>query len=157
MTDLGASYDPRTINEPPFKPSNEPSFFKSEKKKSTTSKKQTSSIEDWQASDDLIASCLAIPNTVNLHIEQELEKFKDYYLSKGEQRADWNASFRNWWRNAIDRQKNRPATRRNFNQPLSLSDKARRANEAFLSSNPETTSSNAAIFEHIAQEATEAC
>lgn len=150
MTDLGTSYDPRTVKEPSVKPSTEPSFFKHEQKKRNASNKQTSSIEGWQASDDLIAACLAMPNTVNLHIERELEKFKDYYLAKGEQRADWNASFRNWWRNAIDRQQNRPATSRNFNQPLSLSDKARRANEAFLSSNSETTSSNADIIEHIA-------
>jgi hypothetical protein len=157
MTYSGALGDPRTINESSVKPSTEPSFFKHEKKKSTTSKKQTSSIDDWQASGSLINDCLAMPNCTSIDIDQELEKFTDYYLSRGEQRANWDASFRNWWRNAIDRQKNRPATRRNFNQPLSLSDKARRANEAFLSSNPETTSSNAAIFEHIAQEATEAC
>lgn len=150
MTDGGASCDYRTINESSVKPSNEPSFFKRDKKEATTTKKTTVFIDEWQASDDLIMSCLAMPNYTKIDIQHELEKFKDYYLSKGEQRADWNASFRNWWRNAIDRQKNRPATSRNFNQPMSLSDKARRANEAFLSSNPETTSSNAAIFEHIA-------
>lgn len=157
MTDGGASGDYRTVKEPSTKPLVEPSFSLREKKKTTTSKKPTSSIEDWQAPNDLITACLAMPNCHNIDINQELEKFKDYYLSKGEQRADWNASFRNWWRNAIDRQKNRPATSRNFNQPLSLSDKARRANEVFLSLNPESTSSNADIIEHIALEGNGLC
>ena len=151
MTDGGASGDYRTVKEPSTKPLVEPSFFKCEKKGETTSKKSITAIEDWQASDSLITACLAMPNCTNIDIQHELEKFKDYYLAKGEARASWDASFRNWWRNAIERQKTKPAANsRNFNQPLSLSDKARRANEAFLSSNPETTSSNAAIFEHIA-------
>lgn len=158
MTDGGASGDYRTIIESSVEPSGEPSFFKCEKKRETTSKKSITTIEDWQASDSLINTCLAMPNTANLHIEQELEKFKDYYLAKGEARANWDASFRNWWRNAIERHKTKPAANnRNFNQPLSLSDKARRANEAFLSSNPETTSSNADIIEHIAWEAIQTC
>jgi hypothetical protein len=151
MTDSGASEDPRTINESSVKPSTESSCYKRDKKEATTTKKMTVFIDDWQASDSLITACLAMPNSININIDEELEKFRDYYLSKWEARADWNASFRNWCRNAIDRQKNRPAANsRNLNQPMSLSDKARRANEAFLSSNPETTSSNADIIEHIA-------
>jgi DNA-binding MarR family transcriptional regulator len=138
MTDLGASYDPRTVKEPSVKPSNEPSFFKREKKEATTTKKITVFIDEWQASDDLIMSCLAMSNGINSDINEELEKFKDYYLAKGEARANWDASFRNWLRNAIDRQKNRPAANsRYFNQPLSISDKASQANEAFLNSTAE--------------------
>ena len=137
MTDGRASDDPRTVIEPSVKPSNEPSFFKRDKKEATTTKKTTVFIDEWQPSDQLITDCLERLLGMDIDIHQELEKFKDYYLSKGEQRADWNASFRNWWRNAIDRQKNRPATSRNFNRPLSLSDKASQANEAFLNSTAE--------------------
>lgn len=138
MTDGRASDDPRTVIEPSVKPSNEPSFFKRDKKEATTTKKTTVFIDEWQVSDDLIMSCLAMPNCTNIDIQHELEKFKDYYLSKGEQRADWNASFRNWWRNAIARQLTKPAINgRYVNQPLSISDKASQANEAFLNSSPE--------------------
>lgn len=138
MTDGGASDDHRTVIEPPVKPSGEPSFFKCKKKGETTSKKSITAIEDWQVSDSLITTCLAMPNTANLNIDQELEKFKDYYLAKGEARANWDASFRNWWRNAIDHQKTKPAVNsRYLNQPLSISDKASQANEAFLNSTAE--------------------
>jgi hypothetical protein len=138
MTYSGALGDPRTINESSVKPSTEPSFFKHEKKKRNASNKQTSSIEDWQASDELITTCVTMPNSTNIDIKQELEKFKDYYLAKGEARANWDASFRNWLRNAIDRQKNRPAANsRYFNQPLSISEKASQANQAFLNSTAE--------------------
>jgi hypothetical protein len=79
-----------------------------------------------------------MPNCTSIDIDQELEKFKDYYLAKGEARANWDASFRNWLRNAIDRQKNRPAANsRYFNQPLSISEKASQANQAFLNSTAE--------------------
>jgi hypothetical protein len=138
MTYSGALGDPITINESSVKPSTEPSFFKHEKKKRNASNKQTSSIEDWQASDELITTCVTMPNSTNIDIKQELEKFKDYYLAKGEARANWDASFRNWLRNAIDRQKNRPAANsRYFNQPLSISEKASQANQAFLNSTAE--------------------
>lgn len=33
-------------------------------------------------------------------IDQEVEAFRDYWLSKGETRADWNASLRTWITNA---------------------------------------------------------
>jgi hypothetical protein len=138
MTDGGARDDYRTVKEPSVQPLDEPSFFKREKKEATTTKKSAIYIDDWQASESLITTCLAIPNSTDIDINQELEKFKDYYLSKGEQRANWDASFRNWCRNAIDRQKTKPAANsRYFNQPLSISDKASQANEAFLNSTPE--------------------
>lgn len=138
LTDGWASNDHRTINESSVKPSNEPSFLKRNKKEAKHTTKITVFIDDWQASDDLITSCLAMSNSTNIDIDQELEKFKDYYLAKGEQRADWDASFRNWWRNAIDHQKTKPAVNsRYLNQPLSISDKASQANEAFLNSTAE--------------------
>lgn len=37
---------------------------------------------------------------LSLNIGQELEAFRDYWISKGERRADWNAGFRTWCRNA---------------------------------------------------------
>jgi hypothetical protein len=30
----------------------------------------------------------------------ELDNFRDYYISKGDRRTDWNASLRTWMRNA---------------------------------------------------------
>lgn len=36
----------------------------------------------------------------SLNVGQELEAFRDYWISKGERRADWDAGFRTWCRNA---------------------------------------------------------
>lgn len=35
-------------------------------------------------------------------IDEELEKFRDYFISTGTVRSDWNASFKNWIRKAKD-------------------------------------------------------
>jgi hypothetical protein len=35
-------------------------------------------------------------------IERETAKFLDHYRAKGERRADWSASWRNWMRRAVE-------------------------------------------------------
>lgn len=35
-----------------------------------------------------------------LHLHDEIDKFRDHWISKGERRADWNAGLRTWMANA---------------------------------------------------------
>ncbi|HEY7821678.1 MAG TPA: helix-turn-helix domain-containing protein [Acidimicrobiia bacterium] len=35
-----------------------------------------------------------------LHLQDEIDKFRDHWISKGERRADWNAGLRTWMANA---------------------------------------------------------
>ena len=38
-------------------------------------------------------------------IGYEWDKFRDYYVSKGERRADWGAAWRNWVRRHVERKR----------------------------------------------------
>jgi hypothetical protein len=42
----------------------------------------------------------ATAKDVRSSLEDETEKFADYYRSKGDTRIDWIAAWRNWMRNA---------------------------------------------------------
>ena len=54
--------------------------------------------EQWEpASDNISRMRVKHPN---LDLSAEIEKFRDHYISKGEKRVDWDASFRTWCRNA---------------------------------------------------------
>lgn len=39
---------------------------------------------------------------VTIDVDRETEKFRDYWVSKGERRVDWTATWRNWIRRAQD-------------------------------------------------------
>jgi len=72
----------------------------SEPKEEPKDKKQrnTSMTETWEPDPTNLERIKAKHPTVNVAIE--LDNFRDYYISKGEKRADWNASLRTWIRNA---------------------------------------------------------
>jgi len=63
-----------------------------------TSKRMTAMTEDWQPDETNVERIKA--KHPLLDITAELENFRDHYISKGERRADWNASLRTWMRNA---------------------------------------------------------
>lgn len=53
--------------------------------------------EDWRPSEKALAStCERYPS---MPIDIEIEKFRDYYLSKGTKRINWDASWRTWCAN----------------------------------------------------------
>lgn len=54
--------------------------------------------EDWQPNDDNLATIKQKHPTIDA--AREIENFRDHYISKGETRADWDASLRTWMRNA---------------------------------------------------------
>ena len=64
----------------------------------TRPKTQTAMTEDWQPSPDNLEGIRTKHPTLN--IPSQIERFRDHYISKGEKRADWNASLRTWMRNA---------------------------------------------------------
>jgi len=51
---------------------------------------------DWQPDASCIKACAAR----GFSIDAERDAFVDYWISRGEARADWNAAFRNWMRTA---------------------------------------------------------
>ena len=62
-------------------------------------KKKTSAMtEAWEPESDNRNRIATKHPSINL--ERELDNFRDHYISKGERRADWNASLRTWVRNA---------------------------------------------------------
>ena len=61
-------------------------------------KRLTSITADWQPDPANLEGLEAKHRTLNL--AAELDAFRDYWISKGERRADWNAGFRTWCRNA---------------------------------------------------------
>jgi DNA-binding transcriptional MocR family regulator len=76
---------------------------KKNRKKATTS----AMAENWQPDP---ANWERIVTTIKgIDHATELENFRDHWLSKDERRADWNASLRNWMRNAKAWQKVNPA------------------------------------------------
>ena len=54
--------------------------------------------EDWQPDERNLSRLKEKHPTVDL--QTELANFRDHWISKGERRADWNAGFRTWVRNA---------------------------------------------------------
>lgn len=62
----------------------------------------TGLLPDWQPTErDLQWLAATYPR---MEIASETAKFRDYYIARGEQRADWSASFRTWCRRARDHQ-----------------------------------------------------
>jgi len=61
-------------------------------------KRMTSITEDWQPNPENLKRIREKHPT--LDHQREIENFRDHYISKGEKRADWDASLRTWMRNA---------------------------------------------------------
>ena len=61
-------------------------------------KRLTSISDAWEPDPSVLEQLRAKHPKLNL--TAELEAFRDYWISKGERRADWNASLRTWCRNA---------------------------------------------------------
>lgn len=70
----------------------------SEPKENPKVRRKTSMTEDWQPDDSNLQRLTEKHPTVDL--QRELANFRDHWISKGETRADWNAGFRTWVRNA---------------------------------------------------------
>jgi hypothetical protein len=77
-----------------------------ERSNKAPAKTKTAMTETWQPDSDSVAQ-LKIKHPT-LRLEDELEQFRDYWISKGERRADWNAGLRTWMRNAERFAKQRP-------------------------------------------------
>ena len=59
---------------------------------------KTRMVEGWIASTPVIVDM--IQRYPGVDIKYEKDKFVDYYLSKGDVSANWEAAFRNWIRRA---------------------------------------------------------
>lgn len=72
-----------------------------DEKKSTTRLPEDFTVPDeWKRwAIDQAPSCEAI-------VDREAEKFVDHYRSTGRRKADWAATWRNWWREAVGRADN---------------------------------------------------
>jgi hypothetical protein len=77
-----------------------------ERSNKAPAKTKTAMTETWEPDSDNLARLTAKHPT--LRMELELEQFRDYWISKGERRADWNAGLRTWCRNAERFAKQRP-------------------------------------------------
>lgn len=71
---------------------------------------------DWQPDEADVAKLAA--SFPNVDIDHETDCFRDYWASRGEARADWQATYRNWIRKAasfakapVTRLQGRPAGR----------------------------------------------
>ena len=62
------------------------------------STRNTAMTENWQPEETNLERIKA--KHPSLDVQTELDNFRDHYISKGERRADWNASLRTWMRNA---------------------------------------------------------
>jgi len=71
----------------------EPSLEPSKK-----NKKATAMTDDWQPNETNLERLTA--KYPNLDLASQVEKFRDYYISKGDKRVDWDASLRTWCSNA---------------------------------------------------------
>lgn len=69
-----------------------------EPSKNHTKKRSSRMTSEWQPNSDNLAIIQQKHPTMNAIAE--LDNFRDHYISKGETRADWDASFRTWMRNA---------------------------------------------------------
>jgi hypothetical protein len=63
-----------------------------------SSKRMTAMTSEWQPNPDNLDRIRQKHPTVDL--ATEIENFRDHYISKGEKRADWDASLRTWIRNS---------------------------------------------------------
>ena len=67
--------------------------------------------EDWTASPDLLAWAGRDYPLVK-DLDDETDRFRDYWIGRGEARASWDAAWRNWIRNAAKfAARSRPATK----------------------------------------------
>lgn len=66
--------------------------------KKSSKPRLTAMTEDWQPKTENLDRIRE--KHPHLDIQREIENFRDHYISKGEKRADWNASLRTWMRNA---------------------------------------------------------
>lgn len=84
----GSKYevDKEVVKSPPHKPK-------------TASAKKTRMTEDYALTDDQVAEAQLKHGLTREQVDREFEKFRDYYIAKGEARASWPASWRNWLRN----------------------------------------------------------
>ena len=67
------------------------------KKKVTKAVRSTPIPEDWRPSENTLARTRE--RYPSMPIDIEIEKFRDYYLSKGTKRSNWDASWRTWCAN----------------------------------------------------------
>lgn len=67
------------------------------KKKVTKTIRSTPIPEDWRPSEKTLARTRE--RYPSMPIDIEIEKFRDYYLSKGTKRSNWDASWRTWCTN----------------------------------------------------------
>ena len=63
-------------------------------KKVTKTLRNTTIPEDWQPSEKALSHTRE--RYPSMPIDIEIEKFRDYYLSKGTKRSNWDASWRTW-------------------------------------------------------------
>lgn len=73
-------------------------------KRSKNANRQTAMSDEWQPDPDNMDRIKA--KHPLLDWSKEVENFRDYWISKGEKRADWNAGLRQWMRNAEKWQQN---------------------------------------------------
>lgn len=74
----------------------------------STKKRAAQIPADWQPKPAAVAVLSkACPN---LDIAHETDSFRDYWTSRGEARADWDAAFRNWIRKAAAYQLRQPVS-----------------------------------------------
>ena len=78
---------------------------KATNKRSNKRKRLTSMTTDWQPQPQ--TQMLLKEKYRDLDHDSQLENFRDYYISKGEKRADWDASLRTWMKKASEWQKPR--------------------------------------------------
>jgi hypothetical protein len=74
------------------------------------SKPVTFMTEDWQPSRELNAALTA--ECPGVDVTRAVPEFRDYWIGRGEGKADWNATFRNRIRAIHERNSKRPATHR---------------------------------------------
>ena len=67
------------------------------KKKVTKTVRSTPIPEDWSPSEKTLARTRE--RYPSMPVDIEIEKFRDYYLSKGTKRSNWDASWRTWCTN----------------------------------------------------------
>lgn len=61
-------------------------------------KRRSRMTDDWQADSEKLAKLRE--QFAEVEVDAEVPRFRDYWISKGEIRADWDASLRSWIRNA---------------------------------------------------------
>lgn len=66
-------------------------------KRTVKAKRKTAFPEDWTPNEKCLAH--ARENYPSMPVSIEVEKFRDYHLSKGSKNADWDAAWRTWCRN----------------------------------------------------------